>query len=261
MDNKKFSPTQIIIIIGLIGLAFYLGFRSPGKKAEEELKPSETVQNNQTQIPEVKIEDVKSAFNESQIKFGDDSKKVIFLEISDPSCPYCSIASGYNNALNSQSGERFKLVEDGGTYVAPVREMKKLVESGEAAFAMIYRNGHGNGEVAMKALYCANEQGKFWEAKALIFGAKGYDLINNTVKNDMTKTGLMADFLASVLDSKKMKTCLDGNQYKEQLVRDTNISGSLGVGGTPGFFVNEKMFSGAYSYTDMEASVNSALSN
>ena len=35
MENKKFSPTQIIIIIGLIGLAFYLGFSGVGNSKKE----------------------------------------------------------------------------------------------------------------------------------------------------------------------------------------------------------------------------------
>ena len=35
MENKKFSPTQIIIIIGLIGLAFYLGFSGVGDSKKE----------------------------------------------------------------------------------------------------------------------------------------------------------------------------------------------------------------------------------
>jgi len=248
MENKKFSPTQIIIIIGLIGLAFYLGFRSPGKKAEEELKPSETVQNNQTQVPEVRIEDVKSAFNESQIKFGDDSKKVIFLEISDPSCPYCSIASGYNNALNSQSGERFKLVEDGGTYVAPVREMKKLVESGEAAFAMIYRNGHGNGEVAMKALYCANEQGKFLEMFKEIYS----DFAERDSGNNDTD-GLIARYINNIgLDEAKFNKCMQDARYDKIINKDIIDGLNYGVEGTPTFFINGYKYAGVMQEEDWD---------
>jgi protein-disulfide isomerase len=34
---------------------------------------------------------------------------------------------------------------------------------------------------------------------------------------------------------------------------------SLGVSGTPGFFVNDTNFAGAYSFTDMESIVTSAL--
>lgn len=261
--DKKSNFSQIVITVGLILAALYIGFILPDRKPKDVDKVETPVaQTPPTQeAPTVDIEVVKKAFSDAVIKFGDTSKKVIFLEVSDPSCPYCQIAGGYNSELNNGAGDRFKMVEDGGTYVAPGKEMRKLVESGDAAFAMIYRNGHGAGEVAMKALYCAFEEGKFWEAKELLFNSKGYALINDTVKNDMTKTGLMADFLASAVDSKTMKSCLDSNVYKDQLTKDTSISTTLGVGGTPGFFVNETSYSGAYSFTDMKPVVDSALQN
>ncbi len=259
--NKKSNFNQILVIIALIAVGFYLGFVFPGTKknsGKETSNEADTTSEQSTQGVSVGIDQVKSAFNNAAIKFGDDSKKVIFLEISDPSCPYCQIAAGYNSELNSQSGN-FKLVKDGGTYIAPVQEMKKLVESGDAAFAMIYQNGHGNGQMSMKALYCANEVGKFWEAKALLFSNAGYNLMNNTVKNDKTQSGVLADFLASAVDKNTMKSCLDSGKYDAQLNTDVSTANSLGVSGTPGFFVNDKSYSGAYSYSDMEPVVKSAL--
>jgi len=258
--NKKSNFNQILVIIALVAVGFYLGFIFPGvKDSSSDVMGEDTVTQQSTQETAVGIDDVKSAFNNAAIKFGDDSRKVIFLEISDPSCPYCSIAAGYNSELNSQAGSNFKLVEDGGTYIAPVKEMKKLVDSGDASFAMLYQNGHGNGEMAMKALYCANEVGKFWEAKALLFSGDGYDLINENVKNDKTKSGVLADFLAPVVDKNTMKSCLDSGKYDAQLSTDSSTATSLGVQGTPGFFVNDKNYAGAYSYSDMESVVKSAL--
>jgi len=258
--NKKSNFNQILIIIALVAIGFYLGFIFPGvKDSSSDVMGEDVVTQQSAQETAVGIDEVKSAFNNAAIKFGDDSRKVIFLEISDPSCPYCNIAAGYNSELNSQAGSNFKLVEDGGTYVAPVKEMKKLVDSGDASFAMLYQNGHGNGEMAMKALYCANEVGKFWEAKALLFSGDGYDLINENVKNDKTKSGVLADFLAPVVDKNTMKSCLDSGKYDAQLSTDSSTATSLGVQGTPGFFVNDKNYAGAYSYSDMESVVKSAL--
>jgi len=258
--NKKSNFNQILVIIALVAVGFYLGFIFPGvKDSSSDVMGEDAVTQQSTQETAVGIDEVKSAFNNAAIKFGDDSRKVIFLEISDPSCPYCNIAAGYNSELNSQAGSNFKLVEDGGTYIAPVKEMKKLVDSGDASFAMLYQNGHGNGEMAMKALYCANEVGKFWEAKALLFNNAGYDLINNTVKNDKTKSGVLADFLAPVVNKNTMKSCLDSGKYDAQLSTDSSTAASLGVQGTPGFFVNDKNYAGAYSYSDMEPVVKAAL--
>lgn len=210
------------------------------------------------QAPTVTLDKIKSLFTKDAVTFGK-AGKLLFVEISDPSCPYCHIAAGKNPELNAQVGDRFKMVADGGTYQAPVVEMKKLVDQGKAAMVWIYQNGHGNGEMAAKSLYCANEKGKYWEAHELLMSAKGYDLINNTIKNDKTKSGELAAFLASAVNTNDMKTCLDSGKYDTKLASDQALAGSMGVTGTPGFFVNETNFAGAYSFTDMKTVVDAAL--
>ena len=252
---------QIGILGVLIVIAFILGsmLQKTGKTTTTPKQKTADTQTVDTGNPTVTLDDVKSAFNKAVIKFGDTNKKVIFLEVSDPSCPYCSIAAGKNGALNKQADDRFILVSDGGQYLAPVPEMRKLADSGEAAFALIYTPGHGNGEMGMKALYCAYEMNKFWQVDDLIMSGAGYDLLNNTIKNDKTKSGVLADFLSTVVDKNTMKQCLDSGKYDSQLTTDTETASSIGVQGTPGFFVNDTNFAGAYGYTDMESAVNKAL--
>lgn len=213
----------------------------------------------QPAAPSVTLDQIKNVFKENVIKLGDANRKLLFIEIGDPSCPYCHVAAGKNGELNKQVGDRFKLVEDGGTYVAPVPEMRKLVESGKAAMAYIYTSGHGNGELGTKALYCANEKGKFWEVHDLLMNSAGYDLLNNQVKNDKAKSGELAEFLKTAFNPDDMKKCLESGKYDSRIAEDTKLASSLGVTGTPGFFVNTTNFGGAYSYTDMEVAVNEAL--
>ena len=108
--NKKSNFNQILVIIALVAVGFYLGFIFPGvKDSSSDVMEENAVTQQSTQETAVGIDDVKSAFNNAAIKFGDDSRKVIFLEISDPSCPYCNIAAGYNSELNSQAGSNFKI--------------------------------------------------------------------------------------------------------------------------------------------------------
>jgi protein-disulfide isomerase len=254
---------QVGIIVVLIVGSFFMGslwtkVQMLEKGGTPAANPTAAAAAQQPAAPTVTIAQVKDAFNKSFIKFGDAKRKVTFIEISDPSCPYCHIAGGRDRELNSQSGQ-FKLVEDGGTYVAPVTEMKKLVDSGQASYALIYYPGHGNGEMGAKALYCAFEQGKFWEADDLIMSNAGYTLMNDTIKNDKTKSGDLAQFLSSAVDPAAMKTCLDSGKYDSQLATDQKLATALSVQGTPGFFVNEKTFAGAYSYTDMKSTVDAAL--
>lgn len=209
--------------------------------------------------PSVTLDTIKSVYQKAVVKFGDTNRKILFVEVADPSCPYCHVAAGKDGELNKQVGDRFTLVADGGTYVAPVPEMKKLVDSGKAALAWIYTPGHGNGEMGTKALYCAFEKGKFWEVHDRLMTNEGYNVLNNTVKNDKAKSGELADFLKDVFDAGQMKTCLDSGKYDTRLSEDIKLATSIGVSGTPGFFINATNFAGAYSWKDMEPVANAAL--
>ena len=207
----------------------------------------------------VTVDQVKALFNKDNIVFGNKDSKVLFVEFSDPSCPYCHVAAGKNPNLNKQIGAQFTLAQDGGTYVPPVPEMKKLVDAGKAVFVWLYANGHGNGEMGTKAMYCAYEKKKFWEAHDLLMSEAGYTLLNTTVKNDKTKYGVMADFLKNVVSAKDMQTCLESGKYDKRITYDMAIARQFGFSGTPSFFVNAENFKGAYSFKDMQASIDKYL--
>lgn len=271
MEKLKFltkipkSFVQILGVVVLVAGAFYVGtlktkvdFYEKGGQALGATTAQPTVQQAPP-APTITLDQIKDVFKKDVIKFGDSSKKLLLVEIADPSCPYCHVAAGKNGALNKQVGDRFTLVADGGTYVAPVPEMKKLVDNGKAAFAYIYSPGHGNGEMGAKAQYCANEKGKFWDVHDLLMSSAGYTLLNETVKNDKAKSGEIAEFLKSVFDPVAMKSCLDSGKYDARITEDTKLATSLGVQGTPGFFVNATNFAGAYSWKDMEPAVTEAL--
>lgn len=268
MVNKENKNYITYILVGLLVVAaFAVGSLYTKVKMLEKGQTANTAntttgqaQNQAQQAPpKVQLAQVKDAFSKSLIKFGDANKKLVLIEVADPSCPYCSIAGGHNGELNKQVGDRFKLVADGGTYVAPVPEMKKLLDSGKASYAYIYSPGHGNGEMGTKAFYCAFDKNKYWEVHDKIMTSEGYTLLNETVKNDKTKSQEVANFLKSVIDPVEMKKCLDSGKYDERLQTDIGLATGLGVQGTPGFMVNDALFAGAYSFKDMEAVVNSAI--
>ena len=255
---EKLVPALLVISVALSFLVGVLWQKveniNSGKTA---IDTTGTTQKAPEQV-KVSIDQIKGLFDKDVIKFGNKDSKLIFVEASDPSCPYCHIAAGLNSKLNNEVGSQFKLVKDGGTYVAPVAEMKKLVDSGKASFVWLYFNGHGNGELGTKAMYCAYEKGKFWEAKNAIMTDAGYTLMNTTVKNDKTQSDKVAGFLTAIVDSGFMRACLDSGKYDARLKTDSDLAISLGIQGTPSFYVNDTNFPGAYSYTDMESAVNSA---
>lgn len=261
MDQPKpFLTTSMAVLIGA-GIISFSILVSGGviKLGKQSLTQTQVAQPSSApaapQAPTVSLDMIKGLFKEGNIVFGDKNSKNLLVEVADPSCPYCHVAAGHNSELNKQVGDRFKLVADGGTYVAPVPEMKKLVDAGRASFVWIYSPGHGSGEMGTKAMYCANEKGKFWEVHDKLMTNAGYELLNNVVKNDKTKVSELITFLGSAVDLAHLKQCLDSGKYDAKLQEDTAVATSLGVSGTPGFYVNTTNFAGAYSWKDMESAL------
>lgn len=259
--SNSFLTTPVAILLGsfVISVAILMhgGVIKAGKITTQ---PTAVVQPTQQpavqpQAPKITLDTIKALFNDKNLVSGDKNSQNLLVEVSDPSCPYCQAAAGRNPELSKQMGSQFTLVADGGAYISPVQEMKKLVMAGKAAFVYIYYPGHGNGEMGAKALYCAHEKGKFWEVHDKLMSAQGYDLLNTQVKNDKSKSQQVADFLSDASNPADMKACLDSGKYDAKLREDTQTAIKLGVNGTPGFFINTTNFAGAYNWKDMQSSV------
>lgn len=260
--NNQNGLTQILLIIAVFAAGYFWGKDVGRNVANGSQSTAATTaaqaQDTKTAAKKVDLSTIKGLFTKSNMTFGNVNSKLLFVEVSDPSCPYCHIAAGVNKELAANAGN-FKYDTDGGSYVPPVREMKKLVDSGKAAMVVIYSNGHGNGEVAQQALYCAYDKNKYWEAHELLYSDAGYKLINDTVKNDITKAPQLVSFLSGVVDSAYMTDCINSGKYKDRITKDQTLARNLGVQGTPGFFVNTTNFAGAYGFTDMKSAVDEAL--
>lgn len=257
IGEMRQALTQYLMVIVLVVGSYFLGVYKTKVEYLEKGVGNTVAQVDQGQAAAkpttVDMDKVREQFDGKHITFGDKDAKLVITEVSDPSCPYCHIAGGLHPELNNSSSQ-FRLVKDGGTYVAPVPEIKKLVDSGEASFLFVYSPGHGNGEVGTQALYCAYEQDKFWEAHDVLMTKVGYDLLNNTVQNDLTKSSQVTGILKNVLDSGKLQTCLDSKKYATQPSEDTAFVQSLTGGvGTPTFIVNEKLVEGAQPWSALES--------
>ena len=262
-----------VIILGLVGFCGYL-YGKVGSTTAPLAAPTQQAAQ-QAAAPTITLDAVKALFTKDFVKFGDANRKVLFVEISDPSCPYCHIAGGKDSELAAAIGPQFKYATDGGTYIPPVSEIRKLVDAGKASYLWIYFPGHSGGEMAAKAMYCANDLGKFWEVSDLLMSEKGYEIQNGVsanraavtgpvVGNDKTKSGDLANFLKSAVDPVKMKACLDSGKYDGRTVSETSEGQKLAAYfgqnfGTPAFFVNTQAYAGAYSFTEMQSTVDAAL--
>jgi protein-disulfide isomerase len=263
--SDKLIPALVgAIIVAAFAVGFLYGKVSVYEKTggSTAAQPAAGADQAPEAAPTVTRDQVEALFaDKSNIVFGDATSDVLFVEFSDSSCPYCHIASGKNPQLNidADPSGRFKLVSDGGTYEAPVIEMKKLVDEGKAGYVWLYSPGHGNGELATQAFYCAHEQEAFWPVHDLLMTAEGYTLLNDTVKNDVAQANVLTDFVGSVVDAAKFQSCLEDGTYAARVASDTALSRQFGVQGTPSFFVNETNFGGAYSYTDIRPTVDALL--
>ena len=262
--SEKTTP---ILIVLLVVAAFAIGsmwtkiqyLQGSVSKEQGTVTGQQPTAPAQPAKPEVKIDQIKALFGDGFIKFGDASKKILFVEISDPSCPFCHFAGGKNpelwNKLNPPA-PRFQYVADGGSYNPPVPEMKKLVDQGKASFVWLYSNGHGNGELATQAFYCAYEKNKFWEAHDILMSNKGYEAMN-TAKAD---AAALSTLLAGVVDKSFMQTCLESKKYADKITRDSQVGQTLGFQGTPHFMINTTPFGGAVDYKQaMEPAVKPLL--
>jgi len=262
--DKFLMPISLLLSAIVLSAGLFFGLNNIATSLKNGIMvggTTTTTDPSQETAVNVTLDQIKALFNDNNIAFGSPDNKVLFVEFGDPSCPYCHIAGGKNPELNKQVGAQFTLVADGGTYVAPVEEMRKLVDSGQASFVWLYTNGHGNGELATQAQYCAHEKGKFWEVHDLLMTNAGYNLINDTVRNDVANAGKLADFLKSAVDPSEMKSCLESGKYAGRIAEDQATGSSLGVRGTPNFFVNTMNYGGAYSYNDMKATVEAYLNS
>lgn len=259
ISSRGPSNLLVVLLIVMSFFAGYLFFKLKSLEQTTKVAKQQQVPNNQPPARQpVTMAQIKKLFGNGFINFGDTNRKVLFVEILDPSCPFCHIAAGENPDLARESG-RFQYVSDGGSYSPPVVEMRKLLDEGKASYAVIYANGHGNGRLAMQALYCADEKDKFWDVHDLLMNNDGYKLVNDTVKNEKANIPQLVTYLQPAIDSTFLQSCLESGKYEQTISRDEEVGRQLGFQGTPDFFVNTTNFGGAQDYKSMEPAVKEAL--
>jgi protein-disulfide isomerase len=140
---------------------------------------------------------------------------VEIIEFSDFQCPYCLSAHPTVKRLLDTYGDRVHFVYR--HYPLP---------------------NHPNARPAAEASQCANEQGKFWPYHDRLF-ANPTKLSDADLKRHAAELGL---------DSPKFDACFDSHKFKSVIDADVKTANELGVNGTPAFFINGRMVSGAQPF-------------
>ena len=138
---------------------------------------------------------------------------VTLVEFTDFHCPFCGRA---------------------------VATLKDVMREYDGKIRWVFRDFpiaslHPMAAKAAEAARCAGEQGRFWEYHDLLFEGQSQATIKDLKRS--------AEQLK--LDSKRFGQCLDSGKHQAAVEADVQEGASLGVTGTPTFFINGRILVGA----------------
>lgn len=154
---------------------------------------------------------------------------VTIVEFSDFQCPFCR--------------QSFPII----------RELEKYYQG---KIKVIYRDFpisqiHPDAMLAHLAANCAYEQGKFWAMHDKIFQNQER-IKENDLKNYAAQIGL---------DRMAFNSCLSSNKYTQEINEDLQNGLTLGVSGTPTWFINGYKLEGVISLDTWKDLIEGVLGN
>jgi protein-disulfide isomerase len=108
---------------------------------------------------------------------------------------------------------------------------------------------HTGARPAAEAARCAGEQGQYWPYHDLLFLSRP----------SFGREALVGYAERLKLDREAFIACVDGGRHKEAVVADVAQGRTLGVSGTPTFFINGRKLVGAQSMKVLREAVQDAL--
>jgi len=160
---------------------------------------------------------------------GSANAPVTIIEFSDFHCPYCKKVQPTLSRILSEYGDRVRLAYRD----FPLDQL------------------HPSARKAAEAARCSNDQGKFWEFHDKLYGG-GTDASPET----LTRLAREID-----MDMVAFQQCLSTGKHRSDIDRDIQEASSLGVTGTPGFFINGRLISGAQPYEGFAQVINEELAH
>jgi protein-disulfide isomerase len=162
-----------------------------------------------------RIEPLRAAVAASGPARGPEKAAVTIVEFSDFECPYCKRVLPMLEQVEEKFGDRVRVV---------YRQYPLSI--------------HANAQKAAEASLCARDQGKFWEMHDLLFDEQ----------QKLTLPDLKEKATRLELDATAFAECLDSGRHAEEVQADLRDGIAAGVDGTPAFFVNGRLISGAVPF-------------
>jgi protein-disulfide isomerase len=174
-------------------------------------------------VGDITIPEREKATQTSELTMGSPDAKVKVTEFADFQCPACG---AYWTSLEP------KIISE-------------YVNTGKVSFTFSPFSFLGNyakdktwdeSVKAAEAAFCANDQGKFWEYRDILFANQ-----NGENAGAFTRERLLAFGKKIGLNSSKFRTCLDSDKYKVKITEANDFASAQGVTYTPSFIVNGKL--------------------
>jgi protein-disulfide isomerase len=156
---------------------------------------------------------------------GPKNAPITIIEFSDYECPFCKRAEQSVQQVLSAYGDKLRFV---------YRDFPLEI--------------HAHARPASEAAHCAQAQGKFWEYHAKLLASS--DLSDEKLKSLADEVGL---------DRAKFDECVVKQQFKADVDKDAAAGAEVGVTGTPAFFINGRMLSGAQSFEKFKEVIDEEL--
>lgn len=172
---------------------------------------------------------------------GDPNAPVTIVEYTDYQCPYC--------------GRHFQQ-----TYP---QILEQYVETGQVRYVFKdfpLTSIHPQAYAAAEAARCAGDQGAYLEMHDMLFSRQNeWNGRNNT-------TEIFTGYAAELdLDTNTFSSCMETRKYEEAVAADLQEGVGFGVRGTPAFFINGHILSGAQPFSTFQQAIeqvsNSGNSN
>jgi len=174
---------------------------------------------------------VSYAFVPGMYTMGKEDAPLVLVEYTDYQCPFCQ---RFHNDAFAQIKTNYI---DTGKIRFVTRD-----------FPLSFHENAMRGAVAAR---CSAEQGKFWDFRNT--------LIANASQLQADKIAVYAQNAS--LDVPKFKACLDSDKYKAAIDKDMADGSKVGVNGTPAFFINGRMLSGAQPFDKFKEVIDDELAN
>jgi protein-disulfide isomerase len=159
---------------------------------------------------------------------GKKNAPITIIEFSDFECPYCRRAQKALKKVEKQYGDKVRFV----FRHFPLPFHKKAPKASEAA-------------------QCAQDQGAFWSFHKALF-KEGAELSDAAYKKLAKKHRL---------NMKQFNKCYESGSYTSRVAADKKDGKSLGITGTPTFFINGIKLVGAVPFSDFAEVIEKELAD